>query len=86
MTLDGAMITFSSAGGLGQRRTSRTRVYPIDMIIFKVEGEIRKVPARGLCRPANPTNAPARLGCRADSEVGKFEGEFLPSGAEASSL
>jgi hypothetical protein len=86
VTLDGTMITFSSPNELAQRQPSRTHVYPIDSIIFKVEGEIRRVPARGVCRPANPASASSSLSCQANSEVGKFEGEFLASATKASGL
>jgi hypothetical protein len=86
VTLDGTMITFSSPSELAQRQPSRTHVYPIDSIIFKVEGEIRRVPAKGVCRPANPANASSGLSCQANSEVGKFEGEFLASATKASGL
>ncbi|UFZ02496.1 hypothetical protein LQG66_24825 [Bradyrhizobium ontarionense] len=83
VTLDGTMITFSSPGGLAQRQHAKTLVYPIDAIIFKIEGEIRKIPARGACRPANPTNASSSLSCQADSELCKFGGEFLTGATKA---
>jgi len=80
------MITFSSPNELAQREPSKSRVYPIDSIIFKFEGEIRRVPAKGVCRPTNPANPSSSLGCQADSAVGKFEGEFWAAPTKASGL
>ncbi|MGJ5092990.1 hypothetical protein ACQR18_13020 [Bradyrhizobium oligotrophicum] len=46
------------------------------MIIFKVDGDIRKLTAKGMCRANNMTGALSGVTCRADSEAGRFEGEF----------
>ena len=86
LTLDGTMITFSSHNQLAPQQPSTSRIYAVDSIIFKIEGEIRKMPARGACRRADPTHASSTLRCRADSEMGKFEGEFVASATKASGL
>ena len=86
VTVDGTMITFSSPSELAQRQPSRAHFYPIDSIIFEVEGEVRRIPAKGVCRPTNPANASSGLSCQANSELGKFEGEFLTSATKASGL
>ncbi|MGJ5208107.1 hypothetical protein [Bradyrhizobium sp. HKCCYLR20261] len=46
------------------------------MIIFKAEGDIRKLAAKGACRATQPSGALSGLNCRAESEAGRFEGEF----------
>ncbi|XUM23959.1 hypothetical protein ACRAVF_12330 [Bradyrhizobium oligotrophicum S58] len=74
VTLDGGMITFSSPGDVEQRQPANA--YPVDMIIFKVDGDIRKLTAKGMCRAKNIAGALSGLSCRADSEAGRFEGEF----------
>jgi hypothetical protein len=78
------MTTFSSPGDQDQGQPSIIRVFPIDMIIFKVARDICKVAAKGVCRLASPPDAAARLSCLADSAAGRFEGEFLAAGTKAS--
>lgn len=82
VTLDGTMITFSSPGNLSQREASTAGTYPVDMIIFKIEGDVRRLAAKGMCRSSKPAAAFAKLSCRADSELGRFEGEFVPDGSK----
>ncbi|WP_139020616.1 hypothetical protein [Bradyrhizobium sp. ORS 285] len=85
VTLDGAIITFSSPGEADPRTAATARAYPVDMIIFKAEGDIRKLAAKGACRATLPSGALSGLSCRADSEVGRFEGEFT-AGTKAPGL
>ena len=84
VTLDGTMITFSGPGDLSQREATTTGTYPIDIITFKIEGDVRKLTAKGMCHTSKPVAALAKLRCRADAEFGRFEGEFLPDGSKPS--
>jgi hypothetical protein len=59
-----------------QRQPGNARAHPVDMIIFKVEGDIRKLAAKGVCRTTSPAGALSDMTCRADSEAGRFEGKF----------
>ncbi|GLH80752.1 hypothetical protein SSBR45G_56610 [Bradyrhizobium sp. SSBR45G] len=78
VTTDGAMITFSSPGELSQRESKVAGAYPVDMMILKIEGDVRRVAAKGMCHTSKLTIATAKLNCLADSELGRFEGEFVP--------
>ncbi|MGJ4915334.1 hypothetical protein [Bradyrhizobium sp. SZCCHNR3003] len=74
--LAGGMMTVSSPGDVEQRQPANARAYPVDMIIFKVDGDIRKLTAKGMCRAKNMAGALSGLTCRAGSEAGRFEDGF----------
>ncbi len=77
VTLEGGMITFSSPGDLEPRQPANAHAYAVDMMIFKLDGDIRKLAAKGMCRMKDTACALSSLTCRADSEAGRFEGEFF---------
>jgi hypothetical protein len=80
VTRDGATLTFSGLGN-NQVKPHRDRaVQPIDLIIFGYQGKHDRRKAVGQCDFTNPENRPSRIVCRAITESGVFEAEFVTDG------
>jgi hypothetical protein len=87
---DATPVVFSFLGD-GARQLhpdGDTAIQPIDHVYFTIEGSTDDLPAAGSCRFTNPhQGTPARVSCSADSDRGKFSGEFIGDGtAPATSL
>jgi hypothetical protein len=87
---DAAPVVFSFLGD-GARQLhpdGDTAIQPIDRVYVTVQGSTDDLAAAGSCRFTNRhQGTPARVACSADSDRGRFSGEFIGDGkAPATSL
>jgi hypothetical protein len=75
------VISFFGDGEKQLHLDKDTAMQPIDRVHFTFQGSTDDFIAAGSCRFSNPyKNAPAKVSCTADTNRGKFEGEFISNG------
>ena len=82
------VFSFLGDGARQLHPNGDTAIQPIDHVYVTSEGSTDDLPAAGWCRITNPhQRTPARVSCSADSDRGRFAGEFIGDGtAPATSL
>ena len=72
------VISFFGDGPKQLHIDADTAMQPIDHVNFTFQGSTDQVVAAGSCRFSNPYKGkPARVSCTADTNRGKFAGEFI---------
>jgi hypothetical protein len=75
------VFSFFGDGAKRLHPDAATTIQPIDRVYFTIEGRTDDVAAAGSCRLAKPhTAAHARISCSADTDRGRFAGEFIGDG------
>jgi hypothetical protein len=76
-----AIISFFGDGPKQLHLDADTAMQPIDHVNFTFQGSTDQLVAAGSCRFSNPYKGePARVSCTADTNQGKFVGEFISNG------
>ena len=75
------VISFFGDGPKQLHIDADTAMQPIDHVNFTFRGSTDQLVAAGSCRFSNPYKGkPARVSCTADTNQGKFAGEFISNG------
>jgi hypothetical protein len=75
------VISFFGDGPKQLHIDTDNAVQPIDRVNFTFQGSTDQLVAAGSCRFSNPYKGkPARISCTADTNHGKFAGEFISNG------
>jgi hypothetical protein len=75
------VISFFGDGPKQLHIDADTAMQPIDHVNFTFQGSTDQLVAAGSCRFSNPYKGkPARVSCTADTNRGKFAGEFISNG------
>jgi hypothetical protein len=75
------VISFFGDGPKQLHIDADTAMQPIDHVNFTFQGSTDQLVAAGSCRFSNPYKGkPARVSCTADTNQGKFSGEFISNG------
>jgi hypothetical protein len=75
------VISFFGDGPKQLHIDADTAMQPIDHVNFTFQGSTDRLVASGSCRFSNPYKGkPARVSCTADTNQGKFSGEFISNG------
>ncbi len=75
------VFSFLGDGARQLRKDGDIAIQPIDHVYFTIQGSTDDLPAAGSCRFNIPHHGtPARVSCSADSDRGRFSGEFIGDG------
>ena len=78
---DVAVVSFFGHGKQQLHLNPDTAMQPIDRVHFTFEGATDDLVAAGSCRFSNPYKGkPSLISCTADTNKGKFAGEFVSDG------
>jgi len=81
------IVSFFGDGSKQLHIDADTAMQPIDHVNFTFQGSTDRLVAAGSCRFSNPYKGkPAGVSCTADTNQGKFAGEFISNGVAPSKL
>ncbi len=74
------IVTFTGAGSRQIMQGPDKVAQPIDQVITSIKGKPRQAKAVGSCRFGNPYKGAVTIECRADTQQGRYEGDFTTDG------
>jgi hypothetical protein len=79
------VISFFGDGSKQLHIDADTAMQPVDHVNFTFQGSTDQLLGAGSCRFSNPyKGSPARVSCAADTNQGRFAGEFISNGVAPS--